>query len=282
MRRESQASLVFSVISSLVVLLGICVSPSAAADGVVFYEGELRSGGEPVSGWYDFEFQLYDGPDGGKPLSATQRAAQTYVQNGTFSLFLDFGDIADGAAAYVQVSVRPEGSEDAYTVLSPRQPVGAVTTSGVEAAATAGETWSLGVNAEGTAEYSAVIGRPAGETGAFRSDRAVQDIRFMFPAPATAKTIQSAQFYIVQRTGDYTETATVTLEITAFDGTLQHVASDPIDAKTAATRAWTSFTLGSGDDLVISPGEYLCVHFKMAGEPGGDLDVRPLFEIAVE
>lgn len=271
-----------SWISSFIILSAL-IPQIAAAGSAIFYQGELRSGGAPVTGWYDFEFRLYDVPEGGKPIATVQRAAQTYVQNGTFTLFLDFGDIPDGVTGYLEVSVRSDGSADPYTVLSPRQVVGAVTTSGLGIESTAGESWRLGVTVENEAAYSAVIGRPAGESGAFRSDRDTRDIRFMFPAAATEKTIRAAQFYLIQRSGVYADSATLSLETYDMNGTLQHQASSAVDVKTAATGTWTAFTLsGSGDDLVVSPGEYLCVHFALGGDPGGDLDVRPMFEVEVE
>ena len=283
MPRASRIGLAFSLLSSCIIVLSLLVPPASAAGSAIYYQGELRSGGEPVTGWYDFEFQLYDTAEGGKPLSAVQRAAQTYVQNGTFALFLDFGVVPDGAAAYVEVGVRPDGSADPYAVLAPRQSVAAVATSDIGLQSTEGETWRLGVNSESGAAYSVVIGRPAGETAAFRSNRDTEGIYFMFPAPATAKTVQSAQFYIIQRTGDYTDAATISLEVYDFDGVLQHQASSSVDAKTAATDAWTTFTLsGTPDDLVVSPGEYVCAHFALGGTPGGDLDVRPTFEIEVQ
>jgi hypothetical protein len=134
-------------------------------------------------------------------------------------------------------------------------------------AATTSESWRMGVTSEGTAAYSAIIGRNVSEVAAFRSNRAT-DIYYMFPAPSTQRTVQSAtRFCILSRTGTYVGAATLTLEILDYAGTVQH----------------TVVTLsGTPADLEIAPGEFLAFHFRLGGASGGDLDVRPIFEVGVE
>src|SRR3954471_2589006 len=58
------------------------------------------------------------------------------------------------------------------------------------------ETWRLGGTSEGDASYSAVIGRLVDVSASFRSNRGVTDIYYIFPAPASARTVQSAALNI--------------------------------------------------------------------------------------
>ena len=85
------------------------------------YQGQLTSGGSPASGDFDFEFALYTSASGGS-------AADTYdvfgvaVSEGLVNASVDFTDIPfNGQALWVEVRVRPGGSNGAFAVLSPRQ-----------------------------------------------------------------------------------------------------------------------------------------------------------------
>jgi hypothetical protein len=145
------------------------------------------------------------------------------------------------------------------------------------------EFWKLGVTSQGSADYSAVAGRLAGEVAAFQSAEATHSY-FVLPAPAATKTVQSARFYILSRSGSYAGDATMTLEVYDLAGGSQHlVAASPIDMQTAAPDAWTAITLsGTPGDLEIGPGEFLAFHFALSGAAGDDLDVRPIFEVEVK
>jgi len=148
---------------------------------------------------------------------------------------------------------------------------------------TTGESWRLGVTSEGTAAYTSIIGRNASEAAAFRSNRA-GDSYYIFPAPGIQRTVQSAKLNIISRSGTYTDPATLSLEVIAYDGTRQHVATtSPINMKTAATGTWIEIQLSPNTaNLQIDPGEFLAFHFTLDGTPEGDLDVRPVFEVDVQ
>jgi len=152
----------------------------------------------------------------------------------------------------------------------------------VSSAATS-ETWSLGITVEGAPTYNAIVGRLVSQVGAFRSDR-VNQAATIFPAPATARTVQSASFYLLSRTGAYAGTATLSLVIDNYAGTLQHtVSAAAVDLQTTPTGVWTALALSAAPaDLVISPGEFLAFRFSLSGAAGGDLDVRPLLEVVVQ
>ena len=149
-------------------------------------------------------------------------------------------------------------------------------------AATPSETWNLGITVEGAPAYRAVIGRLMSDVSAFRSARTPQAAT-IFPAPASARTVQAASFYLLNRTGTYTGTATLSLMIYDYAGTPQHtVSATGVDLQTVPTGVWTPITLSATPgDLVISPGEFLAFCFTLSEAAAGDLDVRPLFEVSV-
>jgi len=99
---------------------------STAATGTAFtYQGQLTDGGSPASGNYDFQFTLYDAASGGNQVGGTLTKSSITVSNGIFSVELDFGNVFDGTALWLEVAVRPAGS-GSYTTLSPRQALTAV------------------------------------------------------------------------------------------------------------------------------------------------------------
>jgi hypothetical protein len=146
------------------------------------------------------------------------------------------------------------------------------------------EAWRLGIASEGDASYNAVIGRLVGANASFRSNRGVTDIYYIFPAPASSRTITSAAWNIISRSGAYAGTASLTLEIRDFSGALQHtVSSAPVDLEAATLNTWTTMALSATPaNLTIAPGEYLAFRFTLDGASTGDLDVRPMFEVVVQ
>ena len=133
------------------------------------------------------------------------------------------------------------------------------------------EAWRLGVSSEGDAADAALIGRPASIAAAFRSNRGVQDIFFAFLASGQTQTVQSAALNIISRSGTYTSTASLTLEVRNAGGVLQRtVSAAPVDLQTAATGVWATLALAASPaSLTIAPGEHLVAHFALAGAPAG-------------
>ncbi len=146
------------------------------------------------------------------------------------------------------------------------------------------ESWRLGVTSEGAAAYTAIIGRAVGDVAAFRSHRGATDMYYIFPAPSTQRTVGAAKFYVLDRTGEYDDDATLTLEILDYAGALQHtVSAVEVDVTTVLTSTWMDVTLSvTPADWVIESGEFLAFHFALSGESGGDLDARPIFEVEVK
>ncbi len=84
------------------------------------YQGELAENGSPANGDYQFSFALYDAAAAGAQVGATLTQVIA-VTDGLFTASLDFGSVFNGAALYLEIGVRPAGSADPFTALSPRQ-----------------------------------------------------------------------------------------------------------------------------------------------------------------
>jgi len=76
------------------------------------YQGFLRQGGQPVNGTTSLTFRLYDAPTGGNQLGSAI-TQNVNVQNGLFTVQLNFGNVWTGGDRYLEIQV---GS----TTLSPR------------------------------------------------------------------------------------------------------------------------------------------------------------------
>ena len=85
------------------------------------YQGELKEIGLSAIGDFDFEFNLLDDED---PffgnLIATQSFRDVRVEDGLFSVELDFGDVFTGDALWLEIRVRSSGN-GALTALFPLQ-----------------------------------------------------------------------------------------------------------------------------------------------------------------
>jgi hypothetical protein len=109
-----------------VVLLVAGPSYAQAPVGTAFtYQGQLKDGGMPADGDYDFVFRLYDADTGGAQVGGDVTVDAWPVVDGLFTLQLDFGGAAlNGDARWLEIQVRGAGQVD-YETLSPRQPLNA-------------------------------------------------------------------------------------------------------------------------------------------------------------
>lgn len=97
------------------------VAPQANLGTAFTYQGRLTDKDAPVSGNYDFQFQLYDAASGGTLLGAVVQQ-DIAVADGLFTVELDFGAaVFEGDPRWLEVGVRPGNSAGAYATLSPRQ-----------------------------------------------------------------------------------------------------------------------------------------------------------------
>src|SRR5688572_16099801 len=89
---------------------------------VFTYQGNLKDGANPANGNYDFDVKVFDAASGGNQVAA-QGALNVPVSNGTFAFNLGFGASFTGANRWLEVGVKPAGSPNPYTLLTPRQQV---------------------------------------------------------------------------------------------------------------------------------------------------------------
>lgn len=151
----------------------------------------------------------------------------------------------------------------------------------LEQSSVSSELWKVGFTFEGSEPtYNDLIGRIF-DKGAFRSHRA-SDIYYIFPAPANRPTIQSAQFRVASKTGAYDGNVSLSLEILEHKtGDLQETVATAKKGWEETGSAWTQLAL-SDEELQVAPDEFLAFHFQLSGDKGGDLDIRPEFEVEMQ
>lgn len=102
-------------------LLAGAARAQVAPATVFTYQGSLEDDGEPADGAYDFQFRLYGAPGEGTPIGSALSRDDVVVEDGIFTVALDFGPVFDGGPRFLELSVRPGASTAAYTTLAPRQ-----------------------------------------------------------------------------------------------------------------------------------------------------------------
>jgi len=89
----------------------------------ISYQGKLNAGTGPASGNYDMTFSVWNASAGGALIGGPITNNSVVVNNGVFSLSLDFGaDVFNGASSWLEIAVRTNGG-GSFTTLSPRQAV---------------------------------------------------------------------------------------------------------------------------------------------------------------
>ena len=81
------------------------------------YQGSLQDAGAPASGSYDFEFALQT--QAGVPVGMAVLRDNVAVNDGVFTVELDFGTSITSSDFQLQIGVRPGASSAAFTSLSP-------------------------------------------------------------------------------------------------------------------------------------------------------------------
>ncbi len=110
------------------------------------YQGQLKEGDVPANGEYDFVFRLFDASNGPSQVSVDYPVEDQPVNDGIFTVELDFGPGAfDGNARWLEVGVRPGDSTGEYTFLAPRQAVmpGPYALYAADGAGGTGELWAV-------------------------------------------------------------------------------------------------------------------------------------------
>jgi len=86
------------------------------------YQGELTFNEQAAEGLYDFEISAYDALENGNQTGSPLTVNAVEVNNGIFTLSLDFGDAAFvGNEVYLEINVRENNSGQPFNLLTPRQ-----------------------------------------------------------------------------------------------------------------------------------------------------------------
>jgi hypothetical protein len=122
-RQHLLGTILVLVLTALAVVPGLAqgTGPQATLGTAFTYQGYLTDGDSPADGTYGFQFQLYDANGGGNRVGGTIVREDVHVSGGYFTVSLDFGDVFDGTALWLEVGVRPGDSSGDFSVLSPRQ-----------------------------------------------------------------------------------------------------------------------------------------------------------------
>ena len=114
-------------LATTIALFLLLTAVTAFAQSTAFtHQGRLTDNGATANGLYDLQFALFDALSGGAQQGATITRDDVPVTNGVFTVQLDFGATPfNGAARWLQISVRAGASTGAYTLLNPRQPLSA-------------------------------------------------------------------------------------------------------------------------------------------------------------
>ena len=104
-------------------LLSISFLAQAETVGTAFtYQGELKQQNAPATGTYDFQFDLYDAEVDSVALTNPIQLEDIDVQDGIFTVELDFGsEVFDGTQLWLEIAVREGESVALHTPLNPRQ-----------------------------------------------------------------------------------------------------------------------------------------------------------------
>jgi hypothetical protein len=89
------------------------------------YQGRLMDANKPADGLYDLQFKVYDANVLGTQKGSTIDVNEVDVNDGYFTVLLDFDSVFDGDARWLEIAVRPGELKDpnTYKALSPRQKV---------------------------------------------------------------------------------------------------------------------------------------------------------------
>ena len=99
----------------------------AVTDTSFTYQGELRLGGSPIAGNHDFRFRLYTAETGGSQQGPQVVLADVPVDDGVFTVTLDFGASAfSNQPRWLEVDVRDSSVGGSYDTMSPRTPLTSV------------------------------------------------------------------------------------------------------------------------------------------------------------
>ncbi len=96
------------------------LGPFSSVGTAFTYQGYLTESQNPANGLFDLTFTLYDDPEADNQVGPTVSRTVTMTE-GLFAVELDFGDVFEDTALWLEIHVRPAGDTGPYTPLLPRQ-----------------------------------------------------------------------------------------------------------------------------------------------------------------
>lgn len=134
-------------ISFVVFLTAVIWTSPIVAQTAFNFQGRLNDGSSPANGRYDLQFKLFDGITGGSQVGTTIDKPNLALINGVFSTQLDFGSaVFSSGNRFLEISIRPFNSPNAYVVLGARQQIMSVPLAVRAASATSSDTAGLAQN----------------------------------------------------------------------------------------------------------------------------------------
>lgn len=109
---------------SLVLSALLALPPSALSQTTAFtYQGRLNVNGVPATGSYDIRFSLINTADGAAQILGVRTNSATTINNGLFTVTLDFGPgLFPGGARALEIAARTNGG-GAFSTIVAAQPV---------------------------------------------------------------------------------------------------------------------------------------------------------------
>ena len=152
---------------TLSVMLFVITETALSQTPAFSYQGRLTDASNPADGLFDMQFKLFNTTDvgAGTQQGPTVTNSSVQVTKGVFSLMLDFGNVFDGSARYLEISLRPTGSPNPRTILSPRQPVASTPYAIRSATAATADTATNATQLGGMSSTSFVQFNPTGNVG---------------------------------------------------------------------------------------------------------------------
>ncbi|MDM7922358.1 MAG: hypothetical protein QUS14_08655, partial [Pyrinomonadaceae bacterium] len=202
----------------LAILFAVCVLGTAAQTTEFTYQGRLVLNGQAATGNYDFEFSLFTAFSGGSQVGQTLAVTNVAVNDGSFSVPLNFGSAFPGAERFLEIKVRPAGG-GVYTPLAPRQPI-------------TSSPYAVKSQSAETAINAAQLGGVAANQYVLSGDARLSDARNPLPNSANyiqnGITPQASSNFTISGTG----TANVLNALTQFNIGGQRVLAAPPSSNT--------------------------------------------------
>jgi hypothetical protein len=151
------------------------------------YQGRLTDGATAANATYDMQFKLFDTVSAGNQIGSTITNGAVLVNNGVFTVSLDYGAAAfSGADRYLEIGVRLAGDANAYTILAPRQQLTSAVYAIRAGSATNADTATNASTATNATQLGGVVANQYVQT----SDARLSDARV--PAPGSSNYIQNS------------------------------------------------------------------------------------------